>query len=184
MKRPDHLVVEKGHLYDTRKKNWYSGPPLRERFAWQTPQIETPQQLKAALRAGKYAWPGKYRLTFITAAYTYLSFEAVRQELGKVITSIREQRIDGWRVIGLRDVESHDDPIYCAHTGEQVGGPPVFDHYEFYKSVKAHDRGDPVPMAYQLAEELVLDNYDYPEIGRLVVAMGMLEDVDNQLAGR
>lgn len=178
MTRPNHLIIANGHLYDSREKDWYSGAPLRARFAWQTQHIETTQQLKAALRAGKYAWPGKYRLAFITAAYTYLSFEAVRQELKSVISSIREQRIDGWRVIGLRDVDSHDEPVYCAHSGEQVGGPPAFDHYEFYKNVVVHGQGDPIPVAYQLAEELVLDNYDYPEIGQLVVAMGMLENVD------
>lgn len=178
MTRPKHLVVNNGHLYDTRKAHWYISAPLRAKFQWQTPTIETTHQLKAALRAGKYAWPGKYRLAFVTAKRTFLSFEAVRKELESVIRSIRQDRTDGWRVIGLGDVEHLEDPVYCAHSDEQIGGPPAFDAYEFYMSVVKHGNGEPTDKAYKLAEELVADNYDYATVSRIVIDRGMMERLD------
>ena len=79
----------------------------------------TTHDLKNALRAGPYAWPGGYPLFFITSDGAALSFDAVRQEIRQVIWSIRHGVNDGWRVVAV-DVNWEDPDLTCEHTGKRI----------------------------------------------------------------
>ena len=79
----------------------------------------TTTDLKQALRAGKYTWPGCYPLYFITSDGAALSFEAVRGNLRSVLWSIKNQVNDGWRVVQA-DVNWEDGELYCDHTSERI----------------------------------------------------------------
>ena len=75
--------------------------------------------LKNALRAGPYAWPGGYPCYFITSDGAALSFDAVRQEIRQVIWSMRHGVNDGWRVVAV-DVNWEDPDLTCEHTGKPI----------------------------------------------------------------
>ena len=79
----------------------------------------TTTDLKQALRAGKYTWPGCYPLYFITSDGAALSFEAVRENLRSVLWSIKNQVNDGWRVVQA-DVNWEDGELTCDHTNEKI----------------------------------------------------------------
>lgn len=79
----------------------------------------TTHDLKNALRAGPYAWPGGYPLFFITSDGAALSFDAVRQEIRQVFWSIRNGVNDGWRVVAV-DVNWEDPDLTCEHTGRLI----------------------------------------------------------------
>lgn len=75
--------------------------------------------LKNALRAGPYAWPGGYPCYFITSDGCALSFEAVRYEFRQVLWSIRHNVNDGWNLEGLA-INWEDPELYCEHTGKRI----------------------------------------------------------------
>lgn len=178
MTRPKHLFIAHGNLYDSRRRDRYPCAPLRQEFECHVWNITNTQQLKATLRYGEFIWPGKYRVAFTTAERTVLSFAAVRREWKQVIRSIRSHRCDAWRVNGLIYLERIDDPVYCDHTGEQLSGPPPFEHDAFCRCVALHGRGDPTYEAFALAEELAAKYYDYSEIAQIVVERDMVEQLD------
>lgn len=121
MNLPDHFFLSNcdGCLYDTRHSDW-PHRPLRSNYAQHHRVITTGQDLRATLRAGEYAWPGGYRLYFVTSGGAALSFDAVRANLVSVLDSIRHDIHDGWLVVGLASSEIDEEPVYCDHTGEEL----------------------------------------------------------------
>ena len=91
----------------------------RENYCRTHREISTVADLKATIRAGKYAWPGGYPMFFITSDGEALSFEAVEQEFGQVAYAIRHELNDGWRVVGC-DINEEDADLFCAHTGKPI----------------------------------------------------------------
>ncbi len=71
------------------------------------------QELKQALRAGPYAWPGGYPLYFIADDGEPLSFAAVRENFHQVLDAMRHG--NGAVVVNWEGGELH-----CAHTGERI----------------------------------------------------------------
>ena len=69
----------------------------------------TTLEVKRALKAGPYAWPGGYPLFFVTRDGASLSFEAMRERF-------REEARDVMDVI----VNWEDDSLCCDHTGERI----------------------------------------------------------------
>jgi hypothetical protein len=92
---------------------------LRENYCLTHQEIDTVADLKATIRAGKYAWPGLYPMYFITSDGAALSFEAVEQEFSQVAYAVRHKLNDGWRVVGC-DINYEDNELVCAHTGEPI----------------------------------------------------------------
>ena len=123
---PSHLFVSStdGALYDTRPAGWSALPPLRPVYSRHVRQLDAAADVKAALRAGAYAWPGGYPLYFITNDGEALSFDAVRAELRQVLAAMADTRDrSGWRVVAV-DVNYEDSDLICAHTGETI--PPAY----------------------------------------------------------
>ena len=82
-------------------------------------ELTTPE-LKQALRAGPYAWPGGYPLYFLAADGSALSFEAVRLEIRQVMCAMRHPGTDrDWQIVAV-DVNWEDSELFCAHTGQLI----------------------------------------------------------------
>lgn len=69
----------------------------------------TPLEVKRALKAGPYAWPGGYPLFFTTRDGAALSFAAMRERF----------REEAGAVEGV-SVNWEDSDLYCDHTGERI----------------------------------------------------------------
>lgn len=83
------------------------------------PSITTPE-LKQALRAGPYAWPGGYPLYFLAADGSALSFEAVHGEIRQVMYALRHPGTDrDWQIVAVT-VNWEDSDLFCAHTGQLI----------------------------------------------------------------
>ena len=86
-------------------------------------EIKNSKDLKNALRAGPYAWPGGYPVYFIASDGEALSFKAVKENYREVLRAVRDNygwRVDsGWRVIAV-DVNWGEYDWYCAHSGERI----------------------------------------------------------------
>ena len=83
------------------------------------PSITT-HELKQALRAGPYAWPGGYPLYFLAADGSALSFEAVRMEIKQVLRALHHPGTDrDWQIISV-NVNWEDEYLFCAHTGQPI----------------------------------------------------------------
>lgn len=125
-KLPEHLFVSStdGALHDTRIAQWHKQKPLRTRYEYHSPHIPSgligTALVRAALRAGGFAWPGGYTLFFVTSDGETLSFKSVRENLRQVLDSTLHNARDGWRVVGIDSVEGCEDEVYCAHSGEQI----------------------------------------------------------------
>lgn len=108
-----------GGLYDTRKPNWHQAPPLRAVFSRHYTPIENTAELRATLRAGSHAWPGGYPLYFITSDGGALSFETVRANLLQVVSAIRHDNDDGWKVVSMA-INWEDNELTDEHTGKPI----------------------------------------------------------------
>lgn len=118
-KLPEHLfIVNDGALFDTRKADWHKLPPLREKHRYHFSQIDTLAQVKACLRAGKFAHGG-YPLYFITQDGAALSFEAVVSEFGQVCWDFINDASTGWRIVGCV-VNYEDNSLICEHTNKRI----------------------------------------------------------------
>lgn len=117
MSIPNHLFVsDDGGLYDTRQENW-SETPLRRNYSRHPDRIETAADVKAALRAGPYVWPGGYQLAFFAIDGALICFDCARENLFQMFWSIRDDIRDGWKPAGLVVVDDFDDADHecCAH---------------------------------------------------------------------
>jgi hypothetical protein len=83
------------------------------------PAINNTKEFKQALRNGPYAWPGGYPIYFITSDGAVLSYKAAKQEAKMIISAIRDNRHEGWLVIGS-DINYEDQDLICDHTGTQI----------------------------------------------------------------
>lgn len=77
-------------------------------------------EIKAELRAGKYAWPGGYPKYFVTADGAALSYDTVRKEWRNVVEShMHDMRHCGWFLVCA--VINYEDPaLFDAHTGARI----------------------------------------------------------------
>lgn len=94
--------------------------PVRDNYKRHHREIRSVADLKACLRAGKYAWPGGYACYFITSDGAVLSFEAVRQEFAVVAYAVKAHHNSGWRVVGLGCTAEDDEIPACDHTGKEI----------------------------------------------------------------
>lgn len=76
-------------------------------------------QIKTALRAGPYAWPGGYPLFFVTQDGAALSFDAAQAEFRNIVWDHLNDASTGWRIAG-QDVNWEDSDLYCDHTGARI----------------------------------------------------------------
>lgn len=74
-----------------------------------TTQRMSTLEVKRALKAGPYAWPGGYPQYFVTCDGSALSFDAMRERF----------REEAGAVLGV-DVNWENDSLYCDHTGERI----------------------------------------------------------------
>lgn len=79
----------------------------------------TLQQIKRALRDGKYAWPGGYPLFFVTRDAAALCFECVRKEWRQVVWDFLRNASTGWRVEAC-DANWEDPELYCDHCSTRI----------------------------------------------------------------
>lgn len=121
MNIPEHMFIFEGDLYDTRGSAWACLPPLRKgyRTHWSRDGAWGTAQVKAALRAGELAWPGRLPMFMITDDGGCLHFDCVRDELRNVLWSIKSECSDGWRVVAC-DINYEDGEMICAHCGERI----------------------------------------------------------------
>ena len=134
-----HLFVSDadGHLYDTRVAGWSELPPLRRNYRTHGRTLRTAADVKAALRAGPYAWLrtaadvkaalragpttdwGGYPVYFVAADGEALSFDAVRNNMREVLSAMADCHNRDWRVVAV-DINYEDAELTCAHTGERI----------------------------------------------------------------
>lgn len=78
------------------------------------------QDVKATLRAGRYAWPGCYPMYFVTVDGCALCFKCARAEWRLIVGAhlLRAYR-SGWSIVGV-DVNWEDPDLYCDHCGGRV----------------------------------------------------------------
>jgi hypothetical protein len=69
----------------------------------------TTLEVKRALKAGPYAWPGGYPLFFVTRDGASLSFDAMRERFKEEAGAVYGAQVN-WE----------DDALYCDHTGKRI----------------------------------------------------------------
>jgi hypothetical protein len=122
----DHLFVSSadGGLYDTRKPDWHKGPPVRQGYQQFHREINTPEQFKATWRARHHS---NYPVAFLTDDGAFLCEECTKNNLGRILSSIRSRARDGWRVVGIgqchgsMDDEPGDMNDQCANCNKNLG---------------------------------------------------------------
>jgi hypothetical protein len=119
---PAHFMVgDDGNLYrEVRVAGGLSFVPVRLLYRYHHRTIRSVADMKACLRAGKYAWPGGYACYFITSDGEILSFEAVREELTQVMDAIKHNLRSGWKVVGMACTAEDDETARCCHTGKEI----------------------------------------------------------------
>ena len=79
----------------------------------------TLQEIKTALRQGRFAWPGGYPLYFVSRQGEAFSFEGVKAEWCQVVQDYLWDRDTGWQIAGV-DMNYEDADLYCAITGDRI----------------------------------------------------------------
>lgn len=111
---PQHLFAsESGELYDTRRPQWSRQPALRATYRRHYATIDNPQQFKATIRAGAYAWPGGYQLAFLCDDGATLCFDCARKEVRQIIPAIAGRDKSGWRVVACYNVDDCESYTAC-----------------------------------------------------------------------
>ena len=83
-------------------------------------KINNTKELKDALRAGPYAWPGGYNTYFIAADCEPLCHECVRNNFKQVVYETYHPRaFDMFRVVG-QEINYEDQHLHCAHCEKQI----------------------------------------------------------------
>jgi hypothetical protein len=80
----------------------------------------TLRDVKEALRAGPYAWPGGYPLYMVTSDGAALSFEAVRERFREVCADMLDMsHLSQWRIVAI-EANWEDGALTCDHTGKRI----------------------------------------------------------------
>ena len=83
-------------------------------------KINNTKELKDALRAGPYAWPGGYPTYFIAADCEPLCHDCVKNNFKQVIyETYRPRQGDMFRVVG-QEINYEDTDLHCAHCEKQI----------------------------------------------------------------
>jgi hypothetical protein len=83
-------------------------------------KIKTIEDLKEALRQGKYSSVGSYPLFFLASDGEALSWDSVRENIRECFDAIKRQdRTGGWLIVE-QDVNWEDPSMFCAHSGERI----------------------------------------------------------------
>ncbi|RPJ39989.1 MAG: hypothetical protein EHM35_00725 [Planctomycetaceae bacterium] len=82
--------------------------PVRRGYAVHHAQINTARELAATLRAGEFAWPGGYRLAFITEDGELLCFKCARENFAQIARAIKDRAGDGWRIVATTNLGEQD----------------------------------------------------------------------------
>ena len=120
-KLAEHLFVSStdGALYDTRKPEWHKHAPLRKDYCRTFETIRNSRDLRATIRNGGYAWPGRYPLVFLCSDGECLSFKTAREEYRNITRAIRDKDNSGWRIVGCF-IHWEGGPLIDAHSGEMI----------------------------------------------------------------
>jgi len=82
--------------------------------------ITNTQELKQALRAGPYAWPGGYPTFFLAADGEPLCHKCVRRGFKSVLWEMHKPKQgDMFRVIA-HEINYEDAALHCAHCEEPI----------------------------------------------------------------
>jgi len=115
--KPDFFISDDGNLYDCNRNEWYMHP-VRKNYEKTHRNIESANDFKATLRAGEYAWPGGYRMGFVTSDGGFLCFKCARENAREIINAIKYDWCwsDGWKVTNTDIIyDGEDIDIYCSH---------------------------------------------------------------------
>lgn len=118
---PAHLHVFEGGLWDHRRL--FGDREFRPRYAWHHRTIDDTAQLRATIRAGKYAWPGGYEVFFVTSDGACLCMDCATREYRQIANAVRNRLRDGWRVEGTSSTDWCDDRTDCDHCGRTIYNP-------------------------------------------------------------
>lgn len=77
------------------------------------------RDLKQALRAGPYTFPGCYPLYFVTSDGGALSFQSVQENFRAVLDSMRSKTDDGWQVVAC-EANWENASLFCEHSGKRI----------------------------------------------------------------
>jgi hypothetical protein len=119
-----HLFVgHDGDLYDTRKPEWHKGQPIRKQYQYFHTDIQNLANFKSTWRARHNS---NYPLAFLTDDGAYLCEKCVQDNLARIMSSIRGNDRDGWRVMGVGQCHGDtDEPqeyhSQCAHCNKNLG---------------------------------------------------------------
>lgn len=83
-------------------------------------KINNTTELKQALRAGPYAWPGGYPCYFVASDCEPLCHDCVKQEFKLAVREMRHpSAFDMFRVIG-QEINYEDEHLHCAHCEKKI----------------------------------------------------------------
>jgi len=83
------------------------------------PYIRSISDFRAAVRVGRYAWPGGYPLYFVCDDGAALCCDCVANNRRQILDSIAHNRRDGWRVVA-QDVNWEDDLLLCDNCSDHI----------------------------------------------------------------
>jgi hypothetical protein len=72
-----------------------------------------------SVRGGRYTSLGSYPKFWLTSDGSVLSYQAVRENVGRIARAIRDDTRDGWKVVGC-DVNWEDADLFCDDTGQRI----------------------------------------------------------------
>ena len=93
--------------------HWTAWRPIRREYARTYANINTVRQLKAAIRAGEFAWPGVYQLAFITSDGGLICFACAKNNFRSIVWSIKHKVDDGWRILACDTIEETEHDVHC-----------------------------------------------------------------------
>ncbi|MCR9293132.1 MAG: hypothetical protein NXI32_10465 [bacterium] len=92
---------------------------IRREFSGHMRAIRTGRQLRAAVRAGPYCWPGGHQALYLTSDGGCLCHHCVVEHIDEVLASIRHDIHDGWQVSGVHTAAEFPDVQSCACCGTE-----------------------------------------------------------------
>ncbi len=81
--------------------------------------IDTINQFRAAVRHGKYAWPGGYPTFFLCDDGATLCHDCAKSERRNILEAIANDIHDGWRIVGM-DINYEDNEMHCDNCNKQI----------------------------------------------------------------